>query len=58
VIIGQNQLICCRVCGQADKPWIACYVALFIVSYKKVPLEGSSSYGKELPILPQVSVGS
>ena len=28
----------CGVCGRADKPWIACYVAPFIVRYEKIPV--------------------
>lgn len=28
----------CGVCGRADKPWIACYVAPFIVRYEEVDL--------------------
>jgi hypothetical protein len=27
----------CGVCGRADKPWIACYVAPFIVRYEEIP---------------------
>ena len=30
----------CGVCGLADTPWIACYVAPFIVRYEAITLEG------------------
>lgn len=35
---GARPIWRCGVCGQADKPWIACYVAPFIVRYEKVEL--------------------
>ena len=38
--LGARPIWRCGVCGRADKPWIACYVAPFIVRYEKVPLEG------------------
>lgn len=34
--LGARPLWRCRVCGQADKPWIACYVAPYICGYEKV----------------------
>ncbi|KAL3922435.1 MAG: hypothetical protein SGARI_006453 [Bacillariaceae sp.] len=34
--LGARPLWRCGVCGRADKPWIACYVAPFIVGYEKV----------------------
>ena len=36
--LGVRPIWRCGVCAQADKPWIACYVAPFIVRYEKVPL--------------------
>jgi rubrerythrin len=30
----------CRVCGRADKPWIACWVAPYIVGYQAVNRNG------------------
>lgn len=36
--LGVRPIWRCGVCGRADKPWIACYVAPFIVRYEKVPL--------------------
>ena len=36
--LGAQPIWRCGVCGRADKPWIACYVAPFIVRYEKVPL--------------------
>ena len=38
--LGARPIWRCGVCGQADKPWIACYVAPFIVRYEKVPVGG------------------
>ena len=35
--LGAQPIWRCAVCGAADKPWIACYVAPFIVRYEKVP---------------------
>eukprot|EP00985_Skeletonema_marinoi_P020527 scaffold12241_cov93-Skeletonema_marinoi.AAC.1 len=39
-ILGARPIWRCGVCGAADKPWIACYVAPFIVRYEKVPMGG------------------
>ena len=36
--LGAQPIWRCGVCGAADKPWIACYVAPYIVRYEKVPL--------------------
>ncbi len=36
--LGARPIWRCGVCGAADKPWIACYVAPFIVRYEKVPI--------------------
>ena len=36
--LGARPIWRCGVCGRADKPWIACYVAPFIVRYEKVLL--------------------
>lgn len=36
--LGVRPIWRCGVCGRADKPWIACYVAPFIVGYEKVPI--------------------
>jgi rubrerythrin len=38
--LGARPIWRCGVCGRADKPWIACYVAPFIVRYEKIPLDG------------------
>ena len=38
--LGARPIWRCGVCGRADKPWIACYVAPFIVRYEKVPMGG------------------
>jgi len=38
--LGARPIWRCGVCGRADKPWIACYVAPFIVRYEKVPIGG------------------
>ena len=37
--MGVRPIWRCGVCGRADKPWIACYVAPFIVRYERVPLD-------------------
>ena len=37
--LGVRPIWRCGVCGRADKPWIACYVAPFIVGYEKVPID-------------------
>ena len=34
--LGARPIWRCGVCGRADKPWIACHVAPFIVRYEKV----------------------
>jgi SpoVK/Ycf46/Vps4 family AAA+-type ATPase len=36
--MGARPIWRCGVCGRADKPWIACYVAPFIVRYEKIPV--------------------
>ena len=36
--MGARPIWRCGVCGRADKPWIACYVAPFIVRYEKIPM--------------------
>ena len=36
--MGARPIWRCGVCGRADKPWIACYVAPFIVRYEKIPI--------------------
>mmetsp|Transcript_9221 Transcript_9221/g.19742 ORF Transcript_9221/g.19742 Transcript_9221/m.19742 type:complete len:458 (+) Transcript_9221:186-1559(+) len=36
--LGARPIWRCGVCGRADKPWIACYVAPFIVGYEKIPV--------------------
>jgi hypothetical protein len=36
--LGARPIWRCGVCGRADKPWIVCSVAPFIVRYEKVPL--------------------
>lgn len=38
--LGARPIWRCGVCGRADKPWIACYVAPFIVRYEKIPFDG------------------
>jgi len=38
--LGARLIWRCGVCGRADKPWIACKVAPFIVRYEKVPVGG------------------
>ena len=39
-IVGTRPIWRCAVCGQADKPWIVCYTAHFIVGYENVDLGG------------------
>ena len=34
--VGARPLWRCAVCGQANKPWIACYVAPYVCGYEKV----------------------
>lgn len=38
-VVGTRPIWRCGVCGRADKPWIACYVAPFIVRYENVSLD-------------------
>jgi hypothetical protein len=35
-VVGARPLWRCAVCGRADKPWIACYVAPYICGYEQV----------------------
>lgn len=35
-VVGARPIWRCAVCGQANKPWIACYVAPYIVGYEQV----------------------
>lgn len=42
-VVGTRPIWRCGVCGRADKPWIACYVAPFIVGYEHVDLGGMGS---------------
>lgn len=39
-IVGTRPIWRCAVCGRADKPWIECYVAPFIVGYENVDIGG------------------
>ncbi len=32
---GQRSILRCAVCGRADKPWIAYWVAPYIVAYER-----------------------
>lgn len=37
-VVGARPIWRCAVCGRANKPWIACYVAPYIVGYEQVTL--------------------
>ena len=35
-VVGARPIWRCAVCGRANKPWIACYVAPYIVGYEQI----------------------